>query len=151
MKRFLKAFVPPGVVIVPMSLFAIVAILSPTVDSGSAGATLFVAVAASVAALVFFLPTTIAGLREAPSYMGILIVNTVGGLFLIGWIAALIWAFVDRQPVPVVVQNIYHGHAPNAPNSNLLAATHPVATHPPMKKLRQIVEMSKQFRNQQPG
>lgn len=119
MKRFLKAFIPPGVVIVPMVFFAIAAILSPTVDPASTGGLLFVATAVSVAALVFFLPTSIAGLREAPSYMGILIVNTVGGPFLIGWIAALIWAFVDRQPAPLVVQNIYQGPAPHAPNSNM--------------------------------
>ncbi len=119
MKRFLKAFVPPGIVIAPMSLFAVVAVLSPTVDSASAGGSLLVAAAVSVAAMMYFLPTTVAALREAPSYVGILIVNTVGGLFLIGWIAALIWAFVDRQPGPVIVQNIYHGPAPQAPNSTM--------------------------------
>lgn len=114
MKHLLKAFIPPGLFIGPMALLAIIAILHPAVESNATGAWLLIAFGISIGSLIFFLPTIIAGLRDAPSYIGILIVNTVGGLFLIGWIAALIWAFVDRRPTSVVVQNIYNSPPPTA-------------------------------------
>lgn len=136
MKRFLKAFVPPGIFIVPAVLFAFAVAVMPTKpdttqwlsaaevnkdsisDRDAKVIFIGIAVAAGVVALIFFLPTTVAGLRDAPSYIGILIVNIVGGPFLIGWIAALIWSFVDRKPQPVVVQNIYQAPSPATPSAD---------------------------------
>ena len=134
MKRLLKVLIPPGVIAVPVLLFALLVNIYPfepeipimgsaaekrdfvlrqeretrIAKVGWAG----IAVAVTTASMIFFLPAIIAGFRDAPSYIGILIVNVVGGPFLIGWIAALIWAFVDRKPDSVVVQDIYQSPPP---------------------------------------
>lgn len=52
---------------------------------------LFVSV---IAAIVFFIPTIIAGVRHKRNTTAIFVLNLVGGLFFgIGWFIALIWAF----------------------------------------------------------
>lgn len=140
MKRFLKAFGPPSIIAIPVIFFAVMVAIVPTkpdvpgwlspqerdwaiadyaIKSRQvAGAWATIAIVVTVAAMVFFLPTAVAGLRNAPSYLGIVVVNVVGGPFLIGWIAALIWAFVDRRPESVVIQNIYQFPPPPNPNQH---------------------------------
>ncbi|CAA0109971.1 superinfection immunity protein [Zhongshania aliphaticivorans] len=43
---------------------------------------------------IFFLPTIIALLKKHPQKVGIILVNIVGVVGGLGWIAALIWCFI---------------------------------------------------------
>jgi hypothetical protein len=49
------------------------------------------------ALVLYFLPTVIAGRRNAAQHGGIFAVNLFFGWTIIGWIAALIWACTDSQ------------------------------------------------------
>ena len=46
---------------------------------------------------VFMLPTIIATVCHKRNATGILILNLVGGLTVIGWIAALVWAIAAKK------------------------------------------------------
>ena len=50
-------------------------------------------------ALLYFLPTIIA--RHKNDFMGVFMVNLLFGWTVIGWIGALIWAWVAERHVPV--------------------------------------------------
>lgn len=63
---------------------------------GLSGAALIVT--ACVAFLFYFLPLFIAAVRGHSNLLPIALVNTLLGWTLLGWIACLIWAFVDQQP-----------------------------------------------------
>lgn len=47
---------------------------------------------------MYFLPSIVAKIRKHHKKNAIYVVNTVAGFTAIGWVAALIWAFVDKQP-----------------------------------------------------
>jgi hypothetical protein len=134
MKHFLMAFAPAGVIAIPIILFTMAVMVIPTnpdipryfspqqkeqalldyqiKDRQAKRAWVIIAAVVTTGAIIFFLPTSIAALRGAPSYLGILLVNLIGGPFLLGWLAALIWSFVDRRAEPAVVQNIYQSSPP---------------------------------------
>lgn len=59
---------------------------------------------------LYFIPSTIAGFRGHPKYLGILITNTLAGMTVIGWVVALVWSFND-PPKPQIV-NVYPGSPP---------------------------------------
>ena len=42
---------------------------------------------------LYFLPTIIAAARRKKNMLGIVLLNTLAGWSLIGWIIALVWAF----------------------------------------------------------
>lgn len=136
MTKLIKAFLPPSLIAVPAAvIFGIMIIgmkvIPPSIPdwygatkraeiqreheiSSKRGIATTAAMAAFTiaAAYFFFLPTTIAGLRDCPSYLGILVINVLGSLVIgIGWLVALVWALVERKPQSpqqVLVQNIYH-------------------------------------------
>lgn len=49
---------------------------------------------------IYFLPSIIAWWTVHPNKITIFVINLLLGWSLIGWIAALIWAFVRPSPVP---------------------------------------------------
>ena len=54
-------------------------------------------VAFALLAGLYFLPSICAFARGHPSKVGILILNTLLGLTLLGWIVSLVWAFTDTR------------------------------------------------------
>jgi len=61
--------------------------------------------------LAFYLiPSMIAGIRNAPNFVAILLGNIFTGWTLIGWLAFLIWACTDSaqsmEPPPIQKQNL---------------------------------------------
>lgn len=63
----------------------------------------------------YLLPSIIAAIRNAPSFIGILILNIFAGWTFIGWVIALIWASINKDPVAPVI--IYQNF-PVASNDN---------------------------------
>ena len=55
-------------------------------------------------ALIYFLPSLIAGNRAHRNLVPIIILDTLLGWTILGWIGALIWAVIQTQP-PGVVQS----------------------------------------------
>ncbi len=52
-----------------------------------------------LAIAIFLLPTIIAIKKNHPHKVGIILVNLIGSMFAgLGWVAALIWAFVLPKP-----------------------------------------------------
>jgi hypothetical protein len=47
---------------------------------------------------LYFLPTLTAGIRRHPSDSAIMMLNLLLGWTVLGWIAALVWAFISRWP-----------------------------------------------------
>ncbi len=99
-----KAFLPP--IIGCLLLYIVLGMMKW--DSEGAGLRILATMIGTFGMFVLFLPTTIAGLRNAPHYVGILVLNVVGPFFFgIGWLVALVWACISRQPDPVIVQHVY--------------------------------------------
>ncbi len=68
-----------------------------------------------IAALAYFLPTFIAGMRNHTSTLAIFVVNLVFGVSGIGWIVALIWALADNgRNRSAVVYQVNH-QTPSTP------------------------------------
>jgi hypothetical protein len=63
----------------------------------------------------YLLPSIVAAIRNAPSFLGILLLNIFVGWTFIGWIISLIWASVNKEPVAPVI--IYQNF-PVASNDN---------------------------------
>lgn len=63
---------------------------------GFSGAALFIA--AGIALLSYFLPSFVAFVRGHTQIAAILFVNLLLGWTLLGWVAALAWAFIDQKP-----------------------------------------------------
>ena len=53
----------------------------------------------SCAIFFYFLPSYIAGVRRHKNFKPILLINILTGLTGIGWVVALIWAFIDERTV----------------------------------------------------
>ena len=51
---------------------------------------------------IHFLPTFIAGSRHVHNFWWIFLVNLLFGWTFIGWIAALVWASIDRPRIAYV-------------------------------------------------
>lgn len=66
--------------------------------------------------LFYFVPTFIAFVRNAPSKLGVFLLNFFLGWTFLGWIGALIWACVSKNPVTVIVNN--HSSTERANMSN---------------------------------
>ena len=64
---------------------------------------MFSAVAAVLLSLGYLLPTAIAYYREHRNTTAITVLNLFLGWTLVGWVAALVWALVDRAAMPVAV------------------------------------------------
>lgn len=62
----------------------------------------FVAVVAGLAGFAWFIPTSIAAMRECRNSWGILVLNLIPGL---GHLIALIWALVEQPPQTIVVHH----------------------------------------------
>jgi len=62
---------------------------------------------------LYLLPSYIAACRDAPRFAGILGLNLMAGWTGLGWLATLIWAFVDakKDPPQVIVQHVYNNPA----------------------------------------
>jgi len=58
---------------------------------------------------LYLLPTYVAAFRDAPRFAGIFVLNLFVGWTGLGWLATLIWSFVDakKEPPQVVIQQIY--------------------------------------------
>jgi hypothetical protein len=97
--------------IVPFLLAAIVAlmfIVTFSLTHGKIEDALFNSIVVGGGAAGYLLPSFIAGVRNAPHYPIILGINILGGWTVIGWIAALIWAVIDKKDQPVVVQQFIY-------------------------------------------
>lgn len=46
----------------------------------------------TVLASIYFLPSIIVGIRNHPQLVGIVLLNTLAGWTVIGWLVALIWS-----------------------------------------------------------
>jgi uncharacterized membrane protein YedE/YeeE len=118
MSRLFKAFLPPVVVwALVTAIFVIASIMSISEGRNDAdrvvGGSVFISACAIPLSCLFFLPTIVAGLRNAPSYAGILLVNVIGSfLFGLGWFVALVWACIDRYQQPVVIQQHFYQPPP---------------------------------------
>jgi hypothetical protein len=79
-------------------------------EHGILAAFLFV----GVGGCIYLLPTYVAALRNAPRFAGIFGLNLIVGWTGFGWLATLIWSFVDasREAPQVIIQQVYQ--APTA-------------------------------------
>lgn len=91
--------------------------------SGARSGLLLVGVA--MICIGYFVPTIVARKRQHPNATSITVLNVALGWTLLGWIAALVWAYSAKKTV--VVQEVVH-----APP--LAAAPAPVATEAPQMK-----------------
>lgn len=66
-----------------------------------------------LAPMLYMLPTFEAWLQKQPNLMSIALVNIFLGWTLLGWVAALVWAF--KKPEPVVAAPAREGPLPLAP------------------------------------
>jgi hypothetical protein len=67
-----------------------------------------------ILALIYLIPSYIAAFRNAPKFLGIFTVNLLAGWSIIGWVAALIWAFIDAdKPQPQIY--VAQAHTPIPP------------------------------------
>ena len=57
--------------------------------------------------VVYFVPALIAKLRDTENVEAILLVNLVFGWTVLGWIAALIWAILEKLKVKSVIDSTY--------------------------------------------
>ena len=57
--------------------------------------------------VVYFVPALIANLRDTENVEAILLVNLVFGWTVLGWIAALIWAIVEKLKVKSAIDSSY--------------------------------------------
>lgn len=59
--------------------------------------------------LLYLLPSYISALRASPRFAAIFGLNVVAGWSGIGWIAAVIWAFLDikKENPQVIIQQVY--------------------------------------------
>ena len=48
--------------------------------------------------VVYFLPTVIAWRSKHPSAFWIFLVNLFAGVAIVGWLVALVWASIPREP-----------------------------------------------------
>ncbi len=104
-----KAFLPPGIACILWYGF----LTLMRWDSEGMGMLFLGVVFAPPVFLFLFLPTLIAAFRRAPRYAAIVVLNVIGSWFFgLGWIAALIWALVDKKSELVVVQHIYQSPPP---------------------------------------
>lgn len=62
-----------------------------------------------VSFVLYFLPTVIATCRHHHNQGAILLLNFLLGWTALGWVVALIWAFIS--PTPVRVIHVAEGHA----------------------------------------
>lgn len=66
----------------------------------------------AIAALaVYFLPWIIAACRQHPQRLAIVLINVFLGWTLIGWLVALVWAFISNRtdaPTPEPLERIPH-------------------------------------------
>jgi hypothetical protein len=58
---------------------------------------------------VYLLPAYIAAFRDAPRFSGVFVLNLIVGWTGLGWLATLIWSFVDakKETPQVIIQQIY--------------------------------------------
>lgn len=81
---------------------------------------IFVIFIGLISLAIYFIPSIIAISRSHPSLGIIIVLNLLGGWTGIAWIAALIWALINK---PAPVQHIYHGapvsHAPTTKTDEL--------------------------------
>jgi hypothetical protein len=68
-------------------------------DSGSAGFIIILAILA-----FYFLPSIIGKIRNCAHVGVIFAINFVFGWTILGWIAALIWAIVEKPEAPMAVK-----------------------------------------------
>jgi hypothetical protein len=50
---------------------------------------------------VYFLPSIIAGMRNHPSIVAIVLLNTLAGWTFIGWLVSLIWSVINQPTASV--------------------------------------------------
>lgn len=62
------------------------------------GATMFIIGLCLGFTLLYFLPTSIAAIKNHPRYWMIFTINTAGGWTIIGWVLCLLWALVPNTP-----------------------------------------------------
>jgi hypothetical protein len=55
-----------------------------------------------LAAIFYFIPVVIASKRDTQHFGTIFFINFVFGWTVLGWVAALIWAIVEKPKEPVV-------------------------------------------------
>ena len=89
LSRFSRVAVTTGLVLFIFSVFGLLGR-----SSNWTRAVIFLAIGAGV----YFLPTIVAGLREAPNKNSVFVVNLFLGWTLVGWVVALAIAFGQTTP-----------------------------------------------------
>jgi hypothetical protein len=100
--------IPTGLTFV-VSLFLFLATTEGREFSNALGFALLATLIAAGACLAYLFPSFIAALRGAPRFLGIYLLNLFTGWSVIGWVASLIWSFVDAPPTPQVVYQVIQG------------------------------------------
>jgi len=52
----------------------------------------------TVLSAIYFIPTVIAAFRQSRHYLWIILTNIFAGWTILGWIGALVWAFLSKPP-----------------------------------------------------
>jgi hypothetical protein len=92
-----------------VSLFLFVAAQQGRDFFNALGFALLATLIAAGICFAYLIPSFIAALRGAPRFLGIYLLNVLAGWSVIGWVASLIWSFVDAPPTPQVVYQVIQG------------------------------------------
>lgn len=85
--------------------------------SDSGGAAVGIMLLLLISALMYFIPTIVAGIRKVPNIGSVIVINLFLGWTLIGWVVAL--AMAARSQPPQMGQVIVNpGSAPPPPPSD---------------------------------
>ena len=110
---------PLVVAILHGSIYLLSSIILEFASHGPGGGIVLAFLFVGLGGLAYLLPSYIAALRDAPRFSSILGLNILAGWTGLGWIATLIWSFVDtkKESPQVIIQNVYTGHQTPPPMS----------------------------------
>jgi hypothetical protein len=98
-------------------IFLISAIFFSNLNDKPGQGVAFTLVFVGFGGLAYLLPAYISAFRRSPRFAAIFGLNLLSGWTFIGWLASLIWAFVDikKESPQVIIQQVYS--APQQPPS----------------------------------
>ena len=107
----------PFVLFLHGGIFLISAAILESISAQAGGGILVAILFVGFGGLAYLLPSYIAAIRATPRFVAIFGLNVLAGWSFIGWVAALIWAFVDinKENPQVVIQQVYTTHSQPPP------------------------------------
>lgn len=99
----------PFVIFFHGGIFLLSAVILESLSHGAGGGILLAILFVGFGGLLYLLPSYISAFRASPRFAAIFGLNVVAGWSFIGWIAALIWAFLDikKENPQVIIQQVY--------------------------------------------